>query len=65
MNLETLQLACTTCAKSFQEGGGNAAGWAILFLLGVTVPVLGGIGICMVRIARREREMLNSEYAES
>ncbi len=54
MMLESLQLACTTCANTFKEGGGDAAGWAIFFMLCVTIPVLGGVGVCMVRIARRE-----------
>ena len=64
MNLDTIQIACTTCAKSFQEGGGDAAGWSILFMLGVIVPVLGATGICMVRIVRRERETMDPKYAD-
>jgi heme/copper-type cytochrome/quinol oxidase subunit 2 len=64
MNHEMLQLACATCAKSFQEGGGDAAGWSILFLLAVIVPVLGATGICMVRIVRRERAALDPKYMD-
>jgi len=64
MLLNTLHLACSTCAKSFQEGGGDAAGWSIVFLLATIVPVLGGTGICMVRIVRRERESLDPKYVE-
>jgi len=64
MNTDTLQFACTTCAKSFQEGGGDAAGWSIMFMLITIVPVLGGVGICMVRIARRERESLDPKYMD-
>lgn len=64
MNLETFQLACQTCAKSFQEGGGDAAGWSILFLLAIIVPVLGATGVCMIRIVRRERESLDPKYAD-
>lgn len=37
------------------EGGGDAAGWSIFFLLGIILAVLGGIVFCMIRIARRER----------
>ena len=55
-------LACSTCANSFQEGGGDAAGLAILFMLGVIVPVAGAIGVCMVRIARRERDGLDPQF---
>ncbi|MCH2062187.1 MAG: hypothetical protein MK194_00530 [Roseibacillus sp.] len=64
MILDSLNLACSTCAKSFQEGGGDAAGWSIVFLLATIVPVLGATGICMVRIVRRERESLDPKYVE-
>ena len=64
MLLDSLNLACSTCAKSFQEGGGDAAGWSIVFLLATIVPVLGATGICMVRIVRRERESLDPKYIE-
>jgi hypothetical protein len=37
------------------EGGGDAAGWSIFFLLVVILAMLGGIGIFMFRIARREK----------
>jgi len=58
----SLPLACTTCAKSFQEAGGNAAGWAIMFLLVVIVLVLGGVGYCMTRIAKREHAALDPQF---
>ena len=64
MILDSLNLACSTCAKSFQEGGGDAAGWSIVFLLATIVPVLVATGICMVRIVRRERESLDPKYVE-
>ena len=64
MLLDSLNLACSTCAKSFQEGGGDAAGWSIVFLLATIVPVLGATGICMVRMVRREREALDPKYVE-
>ena len=64
MLLDSLNLACSTCAKSFQEGGGDAAGWSIIFLLATIVSVLGATGICMVRMVRRERENLDPKYTE-
>lgn len=64
MSPESLILACTTCAKSFQEAGGDAAGWAILFMLAVIVPTLGATGICMVRIMRREGQTLDPKYRD-
>jgi hypothetical protein len=38
------------------EGGGDAAGWSIFFLLVMILGVLGGVVFCVFRIARRERE---------
>lgn len=38
------------------DGGGDAAGWSIFFLLFVILAILGGVGFFMFRIARRERE---------
>ncbi len=64
MSIEALQIACATCARSFQEGGGNAAGWAVIFMLAVIIPVLGAIGVCMIRIVRREREALDPKYTD-
>ncbi|MDP3849397.1 MAG: hypothetical protein Q8Q59_02755 [Luteolibacter sp.] len=49
-------LACSTCRVSMIEGGGDAAGWSIFFLLVVILFMLGGIGFFMFRIARREKE---------
>ena len=59
-------LACSTCRVTMVEGGGDAAGWSIFFLLVVILAMLGGIAFCMFRIARREREhfdpALSDEY---
>lgn len=49
-------IACSTCRVSMIEGGGDAAGWSIFFLLGVIVAMLGCISFFMLRIARREKE---------
>lgn len=38
------------------DGGGDAAGWSIFFLLFVIVLMLAGVGFFMLRIARRERD---------
>jgi hypothetical protein len=62
-------LACSTCRVSMVEGGGDAAGWSIFFLLGVILAMLGGIGFFMFRIARREKEhfdpALSDDYVPS
>jgi hypothetical protein len=49
-------IACSTCRVTMIEGGGDAAGWSIFFLLVVILAMLGGIAFFMFRIARRERE---------
>lgn len=59
--MKTMMMGCATCANTFREGGGDAAGWSILFLLLVIVAVLVGIVVGMVRIARREQAMLEPE----
>ena len=56
MIASSLSLACSTCRVNMIEGGGDAAGWSIFFLLVVILAMLGGIGFFMFRIARRERE---------
>ena len=64
MNLMNSLIACSTCRVSMIEGGGDAAGWSIFFLLGVILSVLGGIVYCMFRIARRERENFDPELSD-
>lgn len=54
--LNPFQLACSTCRVTMVEGGGDAIGWSIFFLLIIVVAVLGGIGFFMFRIAWRERK---------
>ena len=46
------------------EGGGDAAGWSIFFLLVVILAMLGGIAYFMFRIARREKEHFDAAYAD-
>jgi hypothetical protein len=46
------------------EGGGDAAGWSIFFLLVVILVTLGGIGFFMFRIARREREHFDPSLSD-
>jgi hypothetical protein len=57
-------LACSTCRVSMIEGGGDAAGWSIFFLLVVILVVLGGIGFYMFRIARRERDHFDPSLSD-
>jgi cbb3-type cytochrome oxidase subunit 3 len=51
------------------EGGGDAAGWSIFFLLFVILAVLCGVTFFMLRIAKREKEhfdpTLSDDYKPS
>lgn len=60
-------LACTTCAQTFKHGDGpnDAAGWAILFMLCVILPMIGGICFLMFRIAKRESQNLDPKYQDA
>ncbi len=62
MNLSLL--ACATCAANFQDDGPNAAGWSILFLLAVILPMLLGVGFFMARIIRRGENSLDPELRD-
>jgi len=46
------------------EGGGDAAGWSIFFLLFVILTMLGGICFFMFRIARREKEHFDPSLSD-
>lgn len=61
----TMNIACTTCAQAFAHAGNNAAGYAILFMLVVVIPVLLVIGFCVVRIARRQKAHFDPQYQDS
>jgi preprotein translocase subunit YajC len=37
------------------DGGGDAAGWSIFFLLIVILAMIGVVSFFMIRIARREK----------
>ena len=56
-------LACTTCANNFVMDD-NAGGYAILFMLAVILPILGGIGFLMIRIVRRGEASLDPELRD-
>jgi hypothetical protein len=57
-------LACSTCRVTMIDGGGDAAGWSIFFLLIVIVAMLGGIAFFMFRIARREKEHFDPSLSD-
>lgn len=57
-------LACSTCRVTMVDGGGDAAGWSIFFLLVVILAMLGGIAFFMFRIARREKEHFDPSLSD-
>ncbi len=46
------------------EGGGNAAGWSIFFLLVMILAILGSISFFMLRLARRERQNFDPSLSD-
>ena len=57
-------LACATCASAFKHGGEDAAGWAIALMLFVIVPLVTMVVWFMIKIAKRERAGLDSQYCD-
>lgn len=57
-------IACNSCRVSMIEGGGDAAGYSIFFLLVVILAVLAGIGFFMGRLIRRENDNLDPELRD-
>ncbi len=55
-------LACPTCARAFQETQGNAAGYAILFMVCIIMPIAAAVIICFIRIAIRQKKASTGEY---
>ena len=57
--------ACTVCAGAAGETATNAAGHAILFMLGVVFVVLGGIVAVVITMQRRARKFEASTAADA
>ena len=57
--------ACTVCAGAAGETATNAAGHAILFMLGVVFVVLGGIVAVVITMQRRARKYAESTAADA
>jgi len=57
-------IACATCAADFKNEPNNAAGWSIFFLLGMIVPLLGGVVFLMARLARRSEQNLDPQFRD-
>jgi len=46
------------------QGGGDAAGWSIFFLLVVILAVLGGVVFMLARLIRRGNAALDPELSD-
>lgn len=57
-------LACATCQIN-SAATGNAAGYAILFMLVVVLPVLVGIVFMIARMAKREHDSLDPSLRDN
>ncbi|MDA0765528.1 MAG: hypothetical protein O3A87_00665 [Verrucomicrobia bacterium] len=64
MQTDSIIMACATCANSFKEAGGEAAGWAIMFMVAIIVPMAAGIVFLIARIARREAAALEPQFRD-
>lgn len=64
MNLSPWILACSTCRATMIDGGGDAAGWSIFFLLGCILAMLGGVGVFMVCLVRRQNANLDPTLSD-
>lgn len=58
------QLACSTCANNFANTNGDAAGWAIFFMLLIIIPMLAMICFFIFRIAKRQKEHFDPRYQD-
>ena len=61
-NLFDLNLACQACRGAFEDGGKDAAGWAIFFMLMIIIPMLAAVGFFIFRIAQRQKAHADSSY---
>ncbi len=55
-------LACQACRGAFLDEGKDAAGWAILFMLCIIVPMITAVGIFIYRIAKRQKQNRTTEF---
>jgi len=60
--MNNITLACQACRGAFEHGGKDAAGWAIMFMLCIIIPMLGMVGFFIYRIAKRQKAHADSQY---
>jgi len=62
LNTIDLHIACQACRGAFEAGGKDAAGWAIMFMLMIIIPMLAAVGFFIIRIAKRQKENADATY---
>lgn len=55
-------LACQACRNAYIDEGKDAAGWAILFMLCIIIPMITAVGIFIYRIAKRQKQNSTTEF---
>ena len=55
-------LACQACRGAFMDEGKDAAGWAILFMLCIIIPMISAVGFFIFRIAKRQKKYASTEF---
>lgn len=57
-----ITLACQACRGAFMHGGKDAAGWAIMFMLCIIIPMLIAVSYFIYRIAKRQKLYADNQY---
>lgn len=56
--------ACQACVEAFRSAGGEAAGWAIAFMLLVVVSVMFLVSFSMFRIGLKTDSLRNERHKD-
>lgn len=59
---DNITLACQACRGAFMHGGKDAAGWAIMFMLCIIIPMLVAVSYFIYRIAKRQKIHADTQY---
>lgn len=57
-------IGCQACIEAFRSAGGEAAGWAIAFMLVVVAFMMLGVGFCMAKIGARQKAAMPDKYRD-
>lgn len=57
-------LSCQACIEAFKSAGGDAVGFAIGFMLIIVAGMMVGIGYCMSKIGKKQKENMPDKYRD-